>query len=182
MRTRVIAFNDLFCLCMRLSLAWQWVRAFIQPCGLTEPPSNLIFRNPTVSPAGTPVIFEDCNIFVIQLSILAQTPLVACRRYLVLPLHWAPPLMDHPHADHLGVVDAVDVLQCSNLPRQRSSLDSFVSYHNPGLRPLTADFIFGGRSQALDHIHVLTVVFTSLVVIAATQGNVVYRSTLSGPV
>ena len=149
---------------------------------VTEPPSYLIFRNPTVSPAGTPVIFEDCDIFVIQLSVLAQTPLVASRRYLVLPLRWAPPLMDHPHADHLGLDNAVDVLQRSSLPRQRSSLDSFVSYHNPGLRPLTADFFFWGRSQALEYIHVLTVVFTSLVVVAATQGNVVHRSTLSGPV
>ena len=45
--------------------------------------------------------------------------------------------------------------------------------------PLTADLFAWRRSQALDHIYILTVVFTSLVVIAATQGNVIYRGTPS---
>jgi hypothetical protein len=43
----------------------------------------------------------------------------------------------------------------------------------------TADLFAWGRSQAIDHIYMLTVIFTSLVVIAATQGNVIRRGTLS---
>ena len=37
-------------------------------------------------------------------------------------------------------------------------------------QPLTADLFAWRRSQALDHIYILTIVFTLLVVIAATQG------------
>ena len=86
-------------------------------------------------------------------------------------------LMDHPHADHLGLVNAVDVQTFLDNVRLWTHDHTSVSYHNPGLRPLTVDFVFWRRSQALDHIYVLIVVFTLLVVIAATQGNVVHRST-----
>ena len=89
-----------------------------------------IFRNATVSPAGTHLIFENCNIFVMQLSILAQTPLVTNRRFLLLPLRWAPAVMDHPHANHLGLDNAVDVLQRPNVPGQRAS---FWTPLRPGL-------------------------------------------------
>lgn len=98
-----------------------------------------ISRNATVSPAGTHLIFEDCNIFVMQLSILAQTPLVANRRFLLLSLRWAPAVMDHPYADPPGLDNAVDVLQRPNVIRQRSS---FWTYLCPRL--LTADFNFFG--------------------------------------
>jgi hypothetical protein len=76
----------------------------------------IIFRHATVSFAGAPFVFEDRHIFVMQLSVLAQAPLVAHRRRLFLPLCRAPQVVDHPHADLLGLVDAVDVLQRSSAP------------------------------------------------------------------
>ena len=44
---------------------------------------------------------------------------------------------------------------------------------------LTADISLWRRLQAVDHIYVLTFIFTLLVVIAATQGNVAHRSILN---
>lgn len=69
-----------------------------------------IFRNFAVPPARAPLLLKDCHIFVVELSILAKTPLVTFRRFLVLPFCRAPPFMGHSHADHLGLYDAVDVL------------------------------------------------------------------------
>jgi hypothetical protein len=99
-----------------------------------------IFRDATVSPAGTHLIFEDCNILVMRLSILAQAPLVANRRFLLLSLRWAPAVMDHPYADPPGLDNAVDVLQRPNVIRQRSS---FWTYLCPelGCLPLTYTFL-----------------------------------------
>ena len=69
-----------------------------------------IFRDTAVPPARAPLLLKDCHIFVVELSILAQTVLVTFRRFLVLPLCRTPPFMDHSHADHLGLYNAVDVL------------------------------------------------------------------------
>lgn len=76
----------------------------------------IIFRHAPVSPAGTPFVFEDRHIFVVQLSVLAQAPLVAHCRRLLPPLRRAPQVVDHPHADPLGLVDAVDVLPRPSAP------------------------------------------------------------------
>jgi hypothetical protein len=45
--------------------------------------------------------------------------------------------MDHPHADHLGLVNAVDVLQRPNLLRQRSSFWTRIITPGSGRLPLT---------------------------------------------
>jgi hypothetical protein len=72
--------------------------------------------------------------------------------------------MDHPHADHLGLVNAVDV---------QTFLDNVYLWTHlcriSSGRLLLICF-FWRRSHALDQIYVLTVVFTPLVVIVATQG------------
>ena len=85
--------------------------------------------------------------------------------------------MDHPYADPPGLDNAVDVLQRPNVIRQRSS---FWTYLCPELGCLPLTLLFWMHLQAVDHIYVLTVVFTALVIIAATQGNAVHRSALSG--
>lgn len=79
-------------------------------------PVYRMFRNIAVPPERTPLLLKDCHLYVVELSLLAQTPLVALRGCLVLPFYWAPPLMDHPHADHLGLYDVVDVLLHPRLP------------------------------------------------------------------
>ncbi len=128
-----------------------------------------VFRNIAVPPARAPLLLKDCHLYAIELSILAQTPLVALRRFLVLPLCRAPALMDHSHADHLGFYNAVDVLPRPSLPgSSSSSLDICIaSGVDAGSRLLAMWW----RSQAADHIYTLTVIFTLLVVIAATQGK-----------
>ena len=79
--------------------------------------------------------------------------------------------MDHPDADCFGLVDAVDVLHRPGVDGQRQS------YHPTPRRSLSAIdgllfWLFMWRcSQAAEHIYLLTVIFTSLVVIAATQGK-----------
>ena len=77
--------------------------------------------------------------------------------------------MDHSHADHLGLYNAVDVLPRPSLPgSSSSSLDICIaSGVDAGSRLLAMWW----RSQAADHIYTLTVIFTLLVVIAATQGK-----------
>jgi hypothetical protein len=51
----------------------------------------------------------------------------------------------------------------------------------PGLgRSLLTLLLFGMHLQAVEHIYVLTAVFTSLVIIAATQGNVEKRTPSEG--
>jgi hypothetical protein len=79
-------------------------------------PVYRVFRNIAVPPARAHLLLKDCYLYVVELSILAQTPLVTFRRFLVLPLCRAPPFMDHSHADHLGLYNAVDVLPHPRLP------------------------------------------------------------------
>ena len=86
---------------------------------LTEPRSHLLKRNTAVSPARTPLVFEDRRIYAMQLSVFAQTPLVADRRLVVLRLRGAQAVVDHPDADRLGLVDAVDVVHSPSVPGQR---------------------------------------------------------------
>jgi hypothetical protein len=104
-------------------LAWRWVRTLlvshISPLPRASSvliPVFRVFRNITVSPARAHLLLKDCHLYIVELSILAQTPLVTFRRFLVLPLCRAPPFMDHSHADHLGLYNAVDVLPHPRLP------------------------------------------------------------------
>lgn len=133
------------------SSAWRWVRAHsvIFPfaslgatCALTT-----LLRYAAIPPARTPVVFEDRRVLIMQLSIFAQTPLVADRRRTVHSLCRAQAVVDHTHADDLGLIDVLDVLHRPRVPRQRQSS----SVQPVDFRPLTADFFFlvvpvGGRS------------------------------------
>lgn len=58
---------------------------------------------------------------------------------MVHPLHWAPAVMDYPHADRLGLVDAVDVLHRTRVPGQRSSFGVVVICTRA--QSLTVDFV-----------------------------------------
>ena len=73
-----------------------------------------------------------------QLSLFAQTPLVADRRRPVHFLCRAQAVVDHTHADDLGLIDVLDVLHRPRVPRQRQSS----SVQPVDFRPLTAYFFF----------------------------------------
>ena len=143
-----------------------------------------VFRNIAIPPARACLLLKDCHLHVIELSILAQTPLVAIRGCLVLPLCRAPALMDHSHANSLGLYNAVDVLSRPRFPGWcTSSLDLCGTWvFDAGSRLLLSTW---WRSQAADHIYSLTIIFTFLVLVAATQGKfteglfLYYKLTLS---
>jgi hypothetical protein len=81
--------------------------------------ASVCLRNAAVSPAGAPLVFEDRHIYAMQLSVFAQTPLVADRRLVVLRLRGAQAVVDHPDADRLGLGDAVDVVHGPSVSGQR---------------------------------------------------------------
>jgi hypothetical protein len=69
--------------------------------------------------------------------------------------------MDHPHADRHRCLDALDIVYCSRINGQCLSIHSLFV---PGSASLF-------RMQAAEHVTRLTFVFTTLVLIAATQGK-----------
>jgi len=94
---------------------------------------HVLKRNATVPSTRAPLVFEDRRIHAVQLSVFAQTPLVADRRRAVHPLCRTQTVVDHPDADHFGLGHAVDVFHRPSVDGQRQSLPSQL----PG-RSLTA--------------------------------------------
>jgi hypothetical protein len=110
------------------SSAWLWVRVVPHMCPALPRDLTPLFdgsRNAAISPARTPFLFQDRHILAMQLPILAQASLVPNRRRMVLPLRRAPAVMDHSHADRLGLGNALDVLQRPSVPGQCSSFSGF---------------------------------------------------------
>ena len=89
--------------------------ATCQACADASMPCRAL-RNIAVPPARAPLLLKDCHLHAVDLSVLTQTPLVPLRRFLVLTLCRASALMDHSHADPLGLYHAVDVIPHPRLP------------------------------------------------------------------
>jgi hypothetical protein len=61
------------------SSGWLWVRTLPVATSPALMPVYRMFRNIAVPPARTPLLLQNCHLYVVELSVLAQTPLVALR-------------------------------------------------------------------------------------------------------